>query len=96
MYIFWSIFPLKLGLMWETVFNSIKTLKKNSKVSLNVLEKKTYFYAEKNLFYITDFLCQIEILQMNKFVKNSLIFVLPGFSIFFLTKLQIPGFTCFC
>ena len=60
MYIFWSIFPLKLGLMWETVFNSIKTLKKkNSKVSLYVLEKKTYFYAEKksllyNRFFVSN------------------------------------------
>ena len=44
------------------MFNSIKTLKKYYKVTLNIfLIKKNFWGQQKNLIYMIDFLCQIEI-----------------------------------
>ena len=46
LHIFGSIFSLKLSL--KTVFNSIKTLKRYCKVTLNMFEKKTFDDNKKN------------------------------------------------
>ena len=54
--------------MKETVLNSIKTLKRYCKVTLNVfLNKNSYDDYKKILNHLTDFWSQTEVLLFNMF-----------------------------
>ena len=52
-----SIFSLKLSLRWETVLNSIKTLKSLYKATLDEFFKKKTNDDKIKFVYMTDFLC---------------------------------------
>ena len=81
---FWVHFSLKSTLMNKTLLDSVKTLKRYCKNTLNVFKKKLW-WSEKNLIYML-FLCQIEVLLLH--ILKTL--KIPGF---FLIS-QIPGFLC--
>ena len=62
---FRSIFSLKLSLRLKTMLNSIKTLKRYCKATLNIFFNKKKLMMTKKIYLNDRFLCQIEILLLN-------------------------------